>query len=198
MLEDCVLRLVLATAVLFACSSADANASQAKAPEPTAIRSEPLVSLPPLSNPILAVPSDSQLAFYYDAVGVQIYTCQATTTGHAWTLKAPEASLFDRPSHVVLEHYAGPTWESKVDHSKVVAKKVAEFSPHTDAIPELLLQVTSHDGKGVLAEVTYIQRLHTTGGVAPAVVCDQSRVGSTARVNYTATYTFSRPKPRRK
>lgn len=198
MLEDRVLRLVLATAVLFACSSADASEKQVKDSQPTANRRDPLESLPRPSSPILAVPNDSQLAFYYDAVGVQIYTCEATTTGHAWIFKAPEASLFDRPSHVVLEHYAGPTWEAVSDHSKVVARKIAEFSPHTDAIPELLLQVTSHVGKGALAEVTYIQRLHTAGGVAPTIACDPGRVGSTVRVDYTATYTFSRLKPRRK
>jgi len=146
----------------------------------------------------LAVPDDSQLAFYHDAVGVQIYACQTTKTGYAWTFQAPDAKLFDRRGQLVLKHYAGPTWESVSDHSKVVAKKVAEFSARADAIPELLLQVASHEGEGALADVTYIQRLHTTGGLAPISGCDESHVGATARVDYTATYTFSRLKSHHK
>ena len=192
MLKDCALMPILATALLFVGSSA--NATQGAVTAGPATRSERLKALPPLASPTLAVPEDSQLAFHYDAVGVQVYTCQATKTGYAWTFQAPEAKLFDRRGQLVLEHYAGPTWESVSDHSKVVAKKVAEFSARADAIPELLLQVTSHEGQGALAHVTYIQRLHTTGGVAPAVGCDQSHDGAAVRVDYTATYTFSRPK----
>jgi hypothetical protein len=142
----------------------------------------------------LGVPDDNQLAFSYDAVGVQVYACQATKTGYAWSFLAPEANLTDRRGHLVLKHYAGPTWESVRDHSKVVAKKVAEFSADKAAIPELLLEVTSHDGQGALADVTYIQRLHTTGGLAPASGCDESKSGATVRVDYTATYAFSRRK----
>jgi hypothetical protein len=194
MLKDCAPMPILVTAILFACSSADANQNDATNSEPMSVESEQLKSLPPLPSPTLAVPDDSQTAFHYDAVGVQIYTCQATANGYAWAFQAPEASLFDRHGHLVLKHYAGPTWESLSDHSKVVAKKVAEFSAHADAIPELLLQVTSHEGKGALADVNYIQRLRTTGGLMPTAGCDESHVGAIAHVDYTATYTFSRPK----
>jgi hypothetical protein len=197
MLKNCVYRPILATALLLAGSSANANQTAVTA-EPTTTPGNQVKALPPLPSPTLTVPDDSQLAFYYDATGVQIYACQATKSGFGWTFQAPEAKLFDRRGHSILEHYAGPTWESVSDHSKVVAKKIAEFSAHPDAIPELLLQVTSHQGDGTLAEVTYIQRLHTTGGLAPSVGCDESHVGAMARVAYTATYTFSRPKPHRK
>lgn len=198
MLADGALRPIVAAALLFASSSADADPSAGTDFQRAAVGSAELNSPPPLPSPTLALPDDSQLAFYYDAVGVQIYTCQATNAGHAWTFQAPEASLSDRSGHLVLKHYAGPTWESISDHSKVVAKKLAEFSARADAIPELLLQVTSHEGKGALAGVNYIQRLHTTGGRAPSGGCDESHVGVTVRVDYTATYTFSRPKSHRK
>lgn len=195
MFKDCGVRPILATAVLLACASAGALESPVMAAPSVAAQSQPLKPLPPLSSPTLAVPDASRLSFYYDAVGVQIYTCQATPSGHAWTFQAPEASLFDGHRRLVLKHYAGPTWESVNDHSKVVAKKLAEFSAHEGAIPELLLQATSHDGKGSLADVDYIQRLATTGGLAPSAGCDASHIGATARVDYTATYAFSRPKP---
>jgi hypothetical protein len=38
--------------------------------------------------------------------------------------------------------------------------------------------------------VTYIQRLDTVAGLAPTTGCDATTVGTTARVDYTATYFF--------
>jgi hypothetical protein len=190
---------MVAMTLLFACASAGANgAVAANDTTPIGLQSERLKPAPPLPSPNLAVPDDSRLAFSYDAVGFQIYVCQAAGNGYAWTFQAPEARLIDAHGRLVVKHYAGPTWESVSDHSKVVAKKVAEFSAHADAIPELLLQVTAHDGNGTMADVSYIQRLGTKGGLAPTTDCDSGHIGATARVDYTATYVFSRPKNHRK
>jgi hypothetical protein len=41
-----------------------------------------------------------------------------------------------------------------------------------------------------MTDVTFIHRLETAGGKAPATGCDASHVGETARVDYTATYYF--------
>ncbi len=43
-------------------------------------------------------------------------------------------------------------------------------------------------------DVSYIQRLDTVGGLAPSSGCDAAHVGAIARVDYKATYFFSRPK----
>ena len=182
--------------VCYACSAAEPNdnARTSADSESVTARDEQLKSFPPLPSPKLAAPDDSRLAFYYDAIGVQIYSCQATATGHAWTFQAPEASLFDRKGHLVVKHYGGPTWEAVSDQSKVVAKKLEEFSARADSIPELLLQATEHDGKGQMDAVSYIQRLDTVGGLAPTSGCDASHVGATVRVDYTATYFFYRAK----
>jgi hypothetical protein len=182
--------------VCFACSAAEPNdnAPASADSESVSARGQLLKTFPPLPSPKLAVPDDSRLAFYYDAIGVQIYSCQATATGYAWTFQAPEAKLFDRRGHLLVKHYAGPTWEAVSDHSKVVAKKLAEFSAHAEAIPELLLQATGHDGKGQMADVSYIQRLETVGGLSPSAGCDAGHVGASARVDYTATYFFYKPK----
>jgi hypothetical protein len=184
---------IVAAGWLFACSGGEPieGATDARS---VGVQSEQLKNFPPLPDPSLAAPDDSRLAFYYDAIGVQIYACQATATGQAWTFQAPEAKLFDRGGHLVVKHYGGPTWESVRDQSKVVAKKLKEFTAHSNAIPELLLQATTHDGKGQMADVSYIQRLDTAGGLAPTTGCDASHVGAIARVDYTATYFFYRPK----
>jgi hypothetical protein len=103
--------------------------------------------------------------------------------------QAPEATLYGRRGRVAGKHYAGPTWEA-LDHSKVVATKVAGFTADASAIPELLLQAASHEGSGLLSGVTFIQRLDTSGGLAPAAGCGADQVGAVARVDYTATYYF--------
>ena len=186
---------MLAAGLLFACSATDMNApaSDSAEPESVSARGEQLKSFPPLPDPSLAAPEGNRLAFYYDAIGVQIYTCQAAATGYAWTFQAPEARLFDRRGRLVVKHYGGPTWESVDDHSLVVAKKLKEFTAHDDAIPELLLEATVHGGKGQMDDVSYVQRLETAGGLAPSAGCDAAHVGATARVDYTATYFFYRP-----
>jgi hypothetical protein len=172
-----------------ACSAADAGDDAAGSEDLGAV-SEALKT-PPLPSPILAVPAGNKLAFAYDAIGVQIYACAATATGYGWTLKAPDARLYNHHKPVI-DHYVGPTWEWIKDGSKVQAVKLQGFTDDPSAIPELLLQATTHEGAGRMDDVTYIQRLETTGGLAPTTGCDADHVGATSNVEYTATYYFYR------
>jgi hypothetical protein len=135
----------------------------------------------------LAPAADQDLAFALDATGVQKYTC---STSGAWVFVAPDADL-GHNGQVFVHHYAGPTWEW-LDGSTVVAAKVAGATVDPTAIPWLLLGATSHgaiDGK--MTDITSIQRLVTTGGLAPAGACTS---GDTADVPYTAQYFFYRTK----
>ena len=154
-----------------------------------------LATPPVLPSPTLAVPEGNELAFHADATGVQIYSCATSATSAAWALQGPEASLRDQHGRVVFKHYAGPTWQSVSDNSKVVASKIADFTANPKAIPELLLRASAHEGAGVMADITYIQRLKTSGGLAPSEGCDAAHVGATARIAYTASYFFYRAKP---
>jgi hypothetical protein len=45
-------------------------------------------------------------------------------------------------------------------------------------------------GVGAMQGVTYIQRVKTQGGVAPAMACDAANMGSQQIVNYQADYIF--------
>lgn len=140
----------------------------------------------------LAVPSGHKLALELDAVGSQLYVCAASGSSYAWTLQAPDALLYKRGKEVG-SHYAGPTWEYK-DGSRVVAAKVSAFTPDPTAVPWLLLEATSHAGKGKLDDVTYVQRLYTEGGLAPdAATCTADHVGELAPIEYVATYYFFVP-----
>jgi hypothetical protein len=151
--------------------------------------------LPTLPDPSLAVPAGNRLAFALLGVGTQNYTCQATATGAAWTFTAPDATLFDSCGKVAGHHFAGPTWQAN-DGSTVVGAKIAAFTVDPASIPWLLLQAksttpaTTNNGPGRMSDVTYVQRLETTGGLAPATGCDVDHIGDTADVDYTAKYFF--------
>jgi len=185
------LLLLFAPAVLFACGATDRQTSSDSALDSVTQEAFSAEYSPVLPSPTLAVPEGNRLAFLFDAEGVQIYVCKTMATAFAWTLQAPEATLGDHRAGVVGRHYAGPTWEY-LDGSKVVGNKTASFTADPTAIPELLLQASSHAGSGRMAQVTYIQRLATKGGLAPASGCDAAHAGTTVRIDYTATYYFYR------
>lgn len=146
--------------------------------------------VPDLPSPAcdgLNVPAGNTGSFHAYALGVQIYHW----TGTKWAFDGPKADLFADACYEeqVGTHYAGPTWQSN-DGSKVVGAKLAGCTPYRGAIPWLLLGATSHMGQGKFAHVTYIQRVNTIGGTAPAEA--GLSVGDEARVPYTAEYYFYR------
>jgi hypothetical protein len=133
------------------------------------------------------VPAGSKLAFHVYAEGVQIYRWN----GASWTFVAPSALLSADAAgkSTVGTHYAGPTWQSN-SGGKVVGTAIARCTPDATAIPWLLLAATPDGGPGVFKRTTYIQRLYTVGGLAPANA--GSFTGETASVPYTAEYFFYR------
>ena len=128
------------------------------------------------------------------AKGSQVYTCQAGPDGKfAWVLKGPDAELKDRKDKVIGQHSAGPTWKLK-DGSEVTGKVVAHVDAlDSDSVPWLLLDVVSNSGKGVLANVTKIQRVHTHGGKPGNDACDESHKDAETKSDYTADYYFFAP-----
>jgi hypothetical protein len=135
----------------------------------------------------LSVPTDSKLAFHVYASGVQIYRWNGTS----WSFIAPDAQLFADAGGQgqVGTHYAGPTWES-VNGGKVYGAVLQRCTPDASAVPWLLLAAVS-EGAGIFERVTFIQRINTVGGIAPAT--PGSVIGEEARVAYTTEYLFYRP-----
>lgn len=142
----------------------------------------------------IQAPASEEVVLSVHASGSQIYTCQAGADGKfSWTLKAPEAELRDRKDKVIGQHSAGPTWTLK-DGSAVTGKAAARVdSLDPDSIPWLLVSVVSHSGKGLLDNVTDIQRIHTTGGKPPGSGCDESHRDAETKSSYTADYYFYAP-----
>ena len=124
------------------------------------------------------------------AVGVQIYSCNGAG---AWTLVAPRADLYGDNGKLIATHFAGPAWQAK-DGSKVVATRDGAVTVDPTAIPWLRLKASpvSSGGDGDrLAGTTYIQRIATVGGLAPASsTCNAGSAGQVEEIPYTADYVF--------
>jgi Protein of unknown function (DUF3455) len=137
----------------------------------------------------IAVEAGNKLSFHTYARGVQIYRWN----GASWDFVAPRAELFAEKNFFgeVGSHYAGPKWESK-SGSIVEARRVPGTGcrPDPTAIEWLLLSKFNASGPGIFGAVTFIQRVNTTGGLAPGQ--PGLNPGDVKEVAYTAEYYFYR------
>ena len=122
------------------------------------------------------------------AEGAQIYECTAAPAGTAaaWHLREPIATLI-ADGKTVGRHFAGPNWE--LASGARVTGKVLASAPGTTPkdIPWLKLDVTSHQGSGLLDGATLVQRIDTKGGVFDGAC---SPLGALHAEPYSATYLF--------
>jgi len=160
----------------------------------------------------LVVPDGNEVFLVGHAVGTQNYVCLPTAGGYAWTFFGPQATLFNGGDKQLITHFlstdtngtARPTWQDSKDSSAIWGAVIASATSATapefvvpGAIPWLLLEIVDSrpgpNGGAKLTEVTYIQRLATFGGTAPAAGCAAARdVGKKALVPYTTDYYFYR------
>jgi hypothetical protein len=132
----------------------------------------------------IEVPEGNKLAGRYEARGVQVYQCP----NGEWKPLEPAATLTDNTGKPVMLHSRGPVWVSTIDGSAVEATPVdGATADRPNAIPEILLKAKTTRGEGVLGKVTYVQRLQTEGGLAPAGTCTANTQVS---VGYGAIYAF--------
>jgi hypothetical protein len=142
----------------------------------------------------LQVPEGHTLRFRAYALGTQHYECQMTEAGTTvWTFRQPKAELVADDGEPLGIHGRGPFWAG-YDGSRVVgsAPTSAPGIDPTNDIPLLLLRATSADQEGRFAGLSYIQRLDTRGGAAPAGPCDPDQKPTLA-VPYLAVYYFYAP-----
>lgn len=136
----------------------------------------------------IAVEEGHKLYLVGHAVGVQRYTCNGTS----WTFDGPRAAVYNDHGVKIASHYGGPTWEAR-DGSRVIGTRVDGVTVDPTAIPWLLLSATSFAGADGdrLAGTTFIQRVQTVGGLAPAAAtCTSETLGEVQEVPYTADYNF--------
>jgi Protein of unknown function (DUF3455) len=139
---------------------------------------------------------NTRVATHY-AEGVQKYKAQvkagSNPVTYEWVFVAPKADLFDATNKRIGTHGAGPYWQLSAADSIFAQhfSPVKSASPDANSIPWLLLM--PKNGKtptGIFSGVTYIQRIATKGGKAPAVM--PVSITDTADVYYTAVYRFTK------
>jgi hypothetical protein len=67
-----------------------------------------------------------------------------------------------------------------MDGSKLTATQVAVAPNGSGNIPSQLVKANPAMGSGAMSGVTYIQRVDTRGGVAPAMACAAGNAGAKA------------------
>jgi hypothetical protein len=164
----------------------------------------------------LEVPAGHSVFLVGHAIGTQNYICLPSDKAvAAWRFLAPQATLFVPATTGVgpqiTTHFlsanplegglARPTWQDSEDTSRVWGRAAASSTDpayvDANAIPWLLVQrvggSAGQSGAAGLAATTYIQRVNTSGGVAPADGCGKNRdIGALALVPYTTDYYFYR------
>lgn len=165
----------------------------------------------------LEVPAGYTIFLEGHAAGTQNYICLPTPSGPAWRFFAPQATLFQRFwGHLyqqITTHFlapnpleaglARPSWQHSFDSSQVWGRALASSSDpafvESGAIPWLLLEVVGArpgpTGGSLLAQTTFIQRLNTSGGVAPSTECGE--IGAIVMAPYRTDYLFYRARPKR-
>lgn len=148
---------------------------------------------PPQVPDNLKAPAGQDVLLKALGKGTQVYVCKAAASDadrFEWVLARPDAGLFDESGARIGKHFAGPTWEA-ADGSRVTGQVQQHANaPNAKAVPWLLLKATSNQGAGTFARVTFVQRVDTEGGQAPAEGCDKSHAGAEKPVDYQASYYF--------
>ena len=141
------------------------------------------------------VPPGNKVAMETVGTGDITYECRAkagAAGSYEWVFVGPDAKLWDRSGKQVGKYYGPPaTWEN-MDGSKVTATQVAVAPAAAGSIPLQLVKANPAMGSGMMTGTTYIQRVATQGGVAPAMACDAGAMGSKQIVKYQADYIFYR------
>jgi hypothetical protein len=139
---------------------------------------------------IKAPPANVVFLVGHVSKGVQTYTCDGAGN---WGASVPTAELVDDSGKLIMTHAGGPTWTATADGSSVKGAVQQRVTIDQTAIPWLLLSATPVTGArtGLLTEATFIQRVNTTGGLAPAAA-DCTTKGQKADVPYGADYYFYR------
>ncbi len=142
------------------------------------------------------VPAGNRVALETVGRGEITYECRDKKDAAGqfeWFFVGPAAQLLARDG-AVLGRYFGPpaTWASN-DGSSLTGAQVAVAPAQAGSIPLQLVKANPATGTGGMQGVSYIQRVATSGGVAPAAACNTAALGKREIVKYQADYIFWKP-----
>ena len=139
----------------------------------------------------IRVAPNEEPAFVLSAEGTHVFECRPAAGGYAWTFVAPDLTLYEGGRSAATQTIPDQ-WDATSDRSSVSATVRSTQAAGPNSLPWALLRATPGAETGLFAGVTSIQRVNTSGGVAPATGCGESTAGSEARVPLTADYYFYR------
>ena len=142
------------------------------------------------------VPAGNRVAMETVGVGEITYECKAkagTADAFEWVFVGPKAALNDRSGKTVGSYFGPPATWAALDGSKLTATQLAVAPGGTGNIPLQLVKANPAMGEGAMSGVSYIQRVATRGGVAPAAACAAAKAGARQIVAYQADYIFWKP-----
>jgi hypothetical protein len=165
-------------------------------PAPMAMQT-PMAMFNPASVPdAVKVPAGHKVVLETVGAGEITYECKAKAAmadQFEWAFVGPKAVLKDRKGQAVGSYYGPPaTWQAN-DGSKVTGAQLAVAPAAAGSIPLQLVKANpamATMDKGAMTGVSYIQRVATVGGVAPAKACGAMSVGQREVVSYQADYIF--------
>jgi Protein of unknown function (DUF3455) len=192
--KQIILIPALSLTIIAACSKQKITDNQ---PAHHISESEKLIIPATIDLPVNTPGGNTRVATFY-AEGVQKYKAQVNAgtnpITYRWALVAPLANLYDANNTKVGTHSGGPTWQLSITDSifgQQYNPPKSAPSPDPASVDWLLLMPkTGKAPTGFFANVSYIQRIATKGGKAPAV--SPVSAADTIDVHYTAVYRFTK------
>lgn len=139
------------------------------------------------------VPAGHRVVLETVGVGEITYECRAKAgdaMAFEWAFVGPRADLNGRDGKKLGTYFGPPaTWASN-DGSRITGTQVAVSPAKPGSIPLQLVKANPATGSGAMTGVSFVQRVATVGGVAPALPCDSASAGRKEVVKYQADYIF--------
>lgn len=154
--------------------------------------SQPVFSQAELPQAI-KVPEGHRVALETVGVGEITYECRAKAGAAGmfeWVFVGPRADLNSRTGTRLGSYFGPPATWAWSDGSSITGTQVAVAPAMPGSIPLQLVKANPATGAGAMSGVSYVQRVATRGGVAPALACDAASAGRKEVVKYQADYIF--------
>ena len=158
----------------------------------------PAAAIDPNTLPAeVRVPAGNKAAVVLRGVGDVVWICdykgEFGSNQYEWKIQRPEAKLLDRDGKQVGRYFGPPAQWDYWAGSNVTGEQVATAPSIAGNLPLALIKANPATGsQGALTGTTYIQRVATKGGAAPAQECSWRTLRQTRSVSYEADYIFYR------
>ena len=142
----------------------------------------------------IAVEEGHKVFLVGHAVGVQIYICNPSTNGFAWTLVAPRADLYGDNGKLVATHFGGPRWQARDGSTVRAARRGDPVTVDPTAIPGSCCRPWRR-APATTATNSPTPRSSSeppppAAWLLPRQTCNANTMDTTEEVPYTADYHF--------